>query len=48
MEGQIYIAEDFDAPLPPDVLASFYGTEPNRKKPARDKSARTARKRAQS
>jgi prevent-host-death family protein len=48
MEGQIYIAEDFDAPLPPEVLASFYGAEPNRKKPARAKSTRTARKRAQS
>ena len=24
LKGQIYIAPDFDAPLPPDVLAGFY------------------------
>ena len=48
MEGQIYIAEDFDAPLPPDILASFYGEEPKRKKWARAKSGRSARRRAQS
>ena len=24
-DGLGYIADDFDAPLPPDVLASFYG-----------------------
>jgi prevent-host-death family protein len=48
MEGQIYIAEDFDAPLPPDVLASFYGVEARRKKPVRVKVGRLAKKRAQS
>jgi prevent-host-death family protein len=33
--GQIWMAPDFDGPLPDDVLASFYGDEPsaNRKKP---------------
>jgi len=46
MEGQIYIAEDFDAPLPDDLLASFYGEEPNRKKPARAKPERQAKKQA--
>jgi prevent-host-death family protein len=25
MRGQIWMAEDFDAPLPPDVLAGFSG-----------------------
>jgi prevent-host-death family protein len=45
MEGQIYIADDFDAPLPPGVLASFYGSETKRKTPARVK-AETGRKRA--
>ncbi|MGA2005002.1 MAG: type II toxin-antitoxin system Phd/YefM family antitoxin [Terriglobales bacterium] len=45
MEGKIYIAEDFDAPLPDDILASFYGEEPKRKKPACAKSVRPANKR---
>lgn len=46
MEGQIYIADDFDAPLPDDLLAQFYGEEPKRKKPARAKVERRARKHA--
>lgn len=25
MKGEMYISDDFDAPLPPDVLVSFYG-----------------------
>lgn len=48
MEGQIYIAEDFDAPLPPDVLASFYGGVPRRRKVAPTKVVRSGKKRAQS
>ena len=44
MEGQIYIAEDFDAPLPDDLLALFYGEEPKRKKPSRAKPEKPARK----
>jgi prevent-host-death family protein len=48
MDGQIYIAEDFDAPLPPDVLASFYGSETKRKKPGRAKTGRPPKKRASS
>lgn len=44
MEGQIYIAEDFDAPLPDDLLALFYGEEPKRKKPSRAKPEKLARK----
>jgi prevent-host-death family protein len=27
--GEIWIAPDFDAPLPDDVLAGFYGEEPS-------------------
>ena len=27
MRGQIWISDDFDAPLPPEILASFYGEE---------------------
>lgn len=26
--GQIWIADDFDAPLPDDLLKAFYGGEP--------------------
>ncbi len=25
-EGQVYISEDFDAPLPPEILGGFEGT----------------------
>jgi prevent-host-death family protein len=48
MEGQIYIAEDFDAPLPDDILARFYGEKPKRKQPARAKSGKSTRKRVSS
>jgi prevent-host-death family protein len=27
---EIWIADDFDAPLPDDLLAAFYGEEPSR------------------
>lgn len=46
MEGQIQIADDFDAPLPDDLLALFYGEEPKRKRPAHAKPDKLARKRA--
>jgi prevent-host-death family protein len=32
-EGHAWIAEDFDAPLPPDILAGFLGGSPKRRKP---------------
>jgi prevent-host-death family protein len=32
LEGQIQIDEDFDSPLPDDLLAMFYGEELRRKK----------------
>lgn len=37
--GKIWMAEDFDAPLPADILAGFYGEEaaPKGKKEKRDK-----------
>ncbi len=44
MEGQIYIPDDFDAPLPADLLASFYGGEPAGKKPANVKRRSTKRR----
>ncbi len=31
-EGRIYIADDFDAPLPDDLLAAFYGEDETPKK----------------
>ncbi len=31
--GKVWMAEDFDAPLPDDILAGFLGTEVQRKKP---------------
>jgi prevent-host-death family protein len=46
MEGQIYIADDFDASLPDDLLALFYGGQPKRKRPVRAKEEKPARKRA--
>lgn len=33
--GEVWIADDFDAPLPPDVLAAFYGGGPPRPVPRR-------------
>jgi len=27
-EGQVWVADDFDDPLPPDILAAFNGEEP--------------------
>lgn len=29
----IWIADDFDAPLPDDLMAAFLGAEPSRKRP---------------
>jgi|ERR1700722_7428105 prevent-host-death family protein len=46
MEGQIHIAEDFDAPLPDDLLALFYGEESKHRKPAPVRSEKPAQRRA--
>lgn len=35
LKGQIWIAEDFDDPLPPDLLAAFYGADDNPDDPLR-------------
>ena len=43
LQGKIYIADDFDAPLPDDLLALFYGEELQRKNPAVAK-AKSAKK----
>lgn len=39
-QGQVWMADDFDAPLPDDLLAQFYGGEIS--KPARPKSKKRA------
>ncbi len=38
--GQVWMADDFDAPLPDDLLAQFYGGKIS--KPARPKSKKRA------
>jgi prevent-host-death family protein len=40
--GEVWVADDFDAPLPDDLLAAFYGGEipkldPGKKKPRKRK-----------
>ena len=52
LQGQIHMADDFDAPLPDDLLALFEGDvpnggEPKRKNPGRAKQSKVARKRVQ-
>lgn len=38
--GQIWVADDFDGPLPDDILAGFYGEElPPAKRPSRTEAA---------
>lgn len=34
-KGQVWIADDFDAPLPDDLLAAFYGEDDNPDDPLR-------------
>lgn len=46
MEGQIHMADDFDAPLPDDLLALFNGDELKRKKPTRAKLENRSKNRA--
>lgn len=52
-QGQFWIADDFDAPLPPDILAGFLGedepqkaTEPAQKRTVKKAASRAKRKRA--
>ncbi len=42
LKGEIWMADDFDAPLPPDILAGFLGEEEPEKQPV--KKAHGARK----
>jgi len=34
LKGKVWIADDFDDPLPDDLLKAFYGLEPNESWPA--------------
>lgn len=47
LKGEIWMADDFDAPLPADVLAGFLGEdEPERKTVKKARQPRGRRKRA--
>ncbi|HEY5087094.1 MAG TPA: type II toxin-antitoxin system Phd/YefM family antitoxin [Gemmatimonadaceae bacterium] len=46
LRGQIWIADDFDDPLPPHILAAFYGEDPDSMMPPGDsKTLRRPKKR---
>jgi prevent-host-death family protein len=42
--GQIWMADDFDAPLPDDILARFYGEDVPDRKPVRRAPAKKRKK----
>ena len=42
--GQIWMADDFDAPLPDDILAAFYGEDQPERKPAKRAPAKKRKK----
>jgi prevent-host-death family protein len=47
LKGEIWMAEDFDAPLPPDILAGFLGEEEAVKQPVmKAQRAKAKRKKA--
>jgi prevent-host-death family protein len=49
LKGKIWIADDFDAPLPPEILAEFEDGPifpPERREPERREVAQTRQKRA--
>jgi prevent-host-death family protein len=47
LKGEIWMAEDFDAPLPPDILAGFLGEDETEKQPVKKAQAtRKKRKKA--
>ena len=39
LKGEIWMAEDFDAPLPPDILAGFLGEDEPEKQPVKKEQA---------
>jgi prevent-host-death family protein len=42
--GQIWMADDFDAPLPDDILAAFYGEDTPERKPVKRSPAKKRKK----
>lgn len=42
--GQVWVADDFDAPLPDDLLAAFYGGDIPHPESKAEKTRRRARK----
>lgn len=47
LKGEIWMADDFDAPLPPDILAGFLGEDEPAKQPVmKAQRVRTKRKKA--
>jgi prevent-host-death family protein len=47
LKGEIWMSDDFDAPLPPDILSGFLGEEEPEKQPVKKAHAsRKKRKRA--
>jgi len=42
--GQIWMADDFDAPLPDDILAGFYGEDNVERKPVKRAPAKKRKK----
>jgi len=47
LKGEIWMADDFDAPLPPDILAGFLGEdEPEKQVAKKADQPRSKRKRA--
>lgn len=42
--GQIWMADDFDAPLPDDILAGFYGEDVRERKPDKRAAAKKRKK----
>jgi hypothetical protein len=42
--GKIWMADDFDGPLPDDILAAFYGEDTVEAKPAKRVSAKKGKK----
>jgi prevent-host-death family protein len=42
--GQIWMADDFDAPLPDDILAGFYGEDVPDRKPVKRAPAKKRKK----
>lgn len=43
-EGKVWVADDFDAPLPEEILEGFYGRPPHGSRAVRGRSAGRSRR----